>query len=87
MLHSFDHHWLCDVCLQIIVEYRTNVLDLVNTLTNLRPLYVQNQDNKWINDRTLPLIDDELAEWLRSHLPCTIVRDTYFVKYIRLWIR
>jgi hypothetical protein len=75
--------------LLINVENRTNVLDLVNTMMNLRALNVQCKDDRW-NDKNNPSSsEDELLEWLRHHLPSiyTITRDSYIINNIRLWIR
>ncbi|CAF3143152.1 unnamed protein product [Rotaria sp. Silwood2] len=74
--------------LSIIVNKRKNILDLVNGLPNLRALNIQCQDDKWKNKSTLLLIDDdELVEWLRTHLSCVINRDRTFTECIHLWIR
>ncbi|CAF4823023.1 unnamed protein product [Rotaria sp. Silwood1] len=69
--------------LSLIVEKRTNIIDLVNGLPNLRTLKVRSKDDQWKNQP----INDELILWLRTRLSCLINRDTRFTKFIRLWIR
>ncbi|UJR19860.1 hypothetical protein I4U23_022993 [Adineta vaga] len=74
--------------LSLIIDKRTNIIDLVDGLPNLRTLKVHCQDDQWENRSTLFPIDDELIIWLRARLPCVIInRDARFMKYIRLWIR
>ncbi len=49
----------CETLL-IKVENRTNVLDLVNTITNLRALNVQCEDDRWNYEHNPSSIEDEL---------------------------
>jgi hypothetical protein len=49
----------CETLL-IKVENRTNVLDLVNTMTNLRALNVQCEDDRWNYEHNPSSIEDEL---------------------------
>ncbi|CAF1032880.1 unnamed protein product [Adineta steineri] len=74
--------------LHIKVLNRTNILYLVNTMSNLQALNVHCEDDNWNEEEDLST-EDELLEWLRQHLPstCTITRDTYYVHDILLWIR
>ncbi|CAF1504007.1 unnamed protein product [Adineta steineri] len=67
--------------LVIRVKNRTNIMDLINSMNNLRAMSVRCEEED-DND------DDEIIEWLRSRLPltCTITRDIRFSKQIRLWI-
>ncbi|CAF1104767.1 unnamed protein product [Rotaria sordida] len=79
----------CETLL-ITVKNRTNILKLVNNMSNLQALNVQCLDDNWTDENDLTSsIDDELVEWLRQQLPstCTIMRDTFHVHDIRLWIR
>ncbi|CAF3867786.1 unnamed protein product [Rotaria sordida] len=79
----------CETLL-ITVKNRRNILNLVNNMSNLQALNVQCLDDNWTDENDLTSsIDDELVEWLRQQLPstCTIMRDTFHVHDIRLWIR
>jgi hypothetical protein len=67
----------CEV-LSISVENRTNVIDLINTMTNLRALNVLcRDDTRNYDDRVSLSKTDELIEWLQHQLPstCIITRD------------
>jgi hypothetical protein len=78
----------CETLL-INVEKRTNIVDLVNTMMNLRALIVQCEDDRWNYKNSSLSKQDELIQWLRHRLPftCTITRDSYITNNIRLWIR
>lgn len=67
--------------LQIEVEKRTNVVDLVKKMPKLRTLNVRCQDQK--------PNDQELIKWLQNHLPssCSLAKDALSPNDIRLWIR
>jgi hypothetical protein len=73
----------CEI-LQIVVENRTNILDIVHAMTNLRALHVQCLDDKRKKNSSGK---DKLVEWLRSRLSCIITRDIVFTENIQLWIR
>ncbi|CAF1233355.1 unnamed protein product [Didymodactylos carnosus] len=87
----------CEV-LSIAVENRTNVIDLISTMTNLRALNVLCRDDTWKEDNNQPSSrEDELVEWLQHRVPstCTITRSDDSIyssrfahfKSVRLWIR
>lgn len=67
--------------LQIEVEKRTNIVDLVKKMPKLRTLNVRCQDRKHN--------DQELIKWLQNHLPssCSVAKDSLSPNDIRLWIR
>jgi hypothetical protein len=73
----------CNVLL-IKVQNRTNILYLIKTMTNLRSLIIQCEDEKQEKNST----NDELLQWLQDHLPSTysINRDLNEPLKIRLWI-
>ncbi|CAF0913140.1 unnamed protein product [Adineta steineri] len=73
--------------LSLIVEKRTNIIDLVNGLPNLRTLKVHSKDDRCEYYSDKPSIEDELILWLQARLSCLINRDMRFTKFIRLWIR
>ncbi|CAF2919204.1 unnamed protein product [Rotaria sp. Silwood2] len=76
----------CEV-LQIKVNYRADVITLINGMAKLRALYVYCCDDK-INEK-LKATNDELIEWLQQRLPstCTIIRDEHLFYIINIWIR
>ncbi|CAF1428295.1 unnamed protein product [Rotaria sordida] len=76
----------CEVLL-IKVENRTNILDLIKTMNNLRSLIFQCKDDKW-NHKDISSNNDELIEWLHMCLPSTysIIRDKNDMSIIRIWI-
>ncbi|CAF1018914.1 unnamed protein product [Didymodactylos carnosus] len=88
----------CEV-LSITVDNRKNVIDLINTMTNLRALNVVCRDDTWKEDdnNQSSSTEDELIEWLQHCLPstCTITRNddniynSRFIRSrsVRLWIR
>ncbi|CAF3808035.1 unnamed protein product [Rotaria sordida] len=79
----------CETLL-IKVKNRRNVLDLVNSMSNLRALNVRCEDDHWTNQKdTLSQTKDELIEWLQDNLPSSsmITRDTHQIHTVRLWIR
>ncbi|CAF4978356.1 unnamed protein product [Rotaria sp. Silwood1] len=79
----------CETLL-ITVKNRRNILYLVNNMSNLQALNIQCLDDNWTDENNLTSpIDDELLEWLRQQLPstCTIMRDTFHLHNIPLWIR
>jgi hypothetical protein len=67
--------------LLIEVEKRTNIIDLVTKMNNLRSLNVRCRDRR--------KNDDELIKWLQHHLPstCSFAKDLKSSNDIRLWIR
>jgi hypothetical protein len=77
----------CEI-LSILVQNRTNIINLLNTMINLRVLNVYSQDDQ---------NNDELIQWLKHHLPSTCIisrnkKHTYTaqsveVKTILIWIR
>ena len=74
--------------LVIDIKNRTNILDLINNMSNLQSLTFQCKDDKW-NNRKMLVINDELLQWLHEHLPstCSIMRQTNQTSIIQLWIR
>ncbi len=62
----------CEV-LSITVENRTTIIDLLNTMPNLRALNVLSRDDPWTgeDDDISPSKNDELVEWLQHRLPFT----------------
>jgi hypothetical protein len=73
----------CEILL-IGIKNRTDIIDLVNKIPNLRSLTCQCEDDEYNAWST----NDELVEWLRDHLPSTysISRDKKRTYVIRLWI-
>ncbi len=74
----------------ITVKNRTNILYLINNMSNLQALNVQCLDDNWTDENHLTSpVDDQLVEWLRQQLPSTstIIRDTFHLHLVRLWIR
>ena len=67
--------------LQIEVEKRNNILDLVKKMPKLRTLNVRCRDRK--------PNDQELIKWLRDRLPssCSLAKDSPSSNDIRLWLR
>lgn len=65
----------------IEVEKRTNIIDLVTKMNNLRTLNVRCRDRK--------KNDDDLIKWLQARLPstCSFAKDSKFSNDIRMWIR
>lgn len=71
-----------------MVQNRTNIINLINTMIHLRVLNVYSQDDQ---------NNDELIQWLKHHLPSTCIisrnkKHTYTaqsveVKTILIWIR
>lgn len=76
----------CEV-LQISVEDRMNILDLITKMNNLRSLNVRCDDDKW--NEKLSGSDDELITWLQHRLLSTyeITRHTLHIFNILVWIR
>ncbi|CAF3253176.1 unnamed protein product [Rotaria sp. Silwood2] len=58
--------------LSIAVENRECIVDVVNTMINLRALHVQCHDNKLNADTTTT--EDELVKWLQHRLSPTLTR-------------
>ncbi|UJR24773.1 hypothetical protein I4U23_006147 [Adineta vaga] len=94
--HSGDHQFYteqqCSTLIQsslgkqcehllIEVDKRTNIIDLINKMKQLKTLNVRCRDRKTNND--------ELIKWLQPRLPstCTFAKDTKSSKDICLWIR
>ncbi|CAF0792756.1 unnamed protein product, partial [Adineta ricciae] len=76
----------CEV-LSIKIENRSNILDLLKTMTRLRSLVVLCKDDTWA-DRDATVSKDELIDWLRSSLPVTysVNRDENETSFIRIWV-
>jgi hypothetical protein len=76
----------CEV-LSIDVKCRTNILDLIKQMSNLRSLTVQCEDDQWDLWQS-STANDELVNWLQGHLPstCLIIRDPKKVSSIHIWI-
>ena len=75
----------CEVLL-ICLDNRINTLALIQKMTNLRLLLFKSEDDNEFF-RSLSPVNDELAQWLRDHLPSSysIIRDpSSFVT--RIWI-
>jgi hypothetical protein len=75
--------------LSIRVKDRTSVLDLLNTMPQLRALCVRCDDDEWNVGRSLPLVRpprDEFVDWLQCHSLSTlsIYRNTITRE---VWIR
>jgi hypothetical protein len=74
----------CEV-LSITVENRTTIIDLLNTMPNLRALNVLSRDDSWKDedDDSSPSKNDELVEWLQHRLPFTytITRNSNKILY------
>jgi hypothetical protein len=61
----------CEI-LSTAVENRTNVIDLINTMANLRALNIVCRDDTWKEDNTQSSsTGDELVQWLQQRLPST----------------
>ncbi|CAF1304983.1 unnamed protein product [Adineta steineri] len=77
-------------CQTLIIDIirRTNVLYLINNMSNLRSLTFQCKDDKG-PQKILPSIDDELIQWFDQHLPrtCSISRNKTQSSIIHVWIR
>ncbi|CAF1359005.1 unnamed protein product [Rotaria sp. Silwood1] len=78
----------CEV-LMIDVESRSNILELINTMPNLRALSIRckdNENNQYESFET----NDNLIEWLHQNLSSkyayTINRNLYNMARINLWI-
>ncbi|CAF0909492.1 unnamed protein product [Rotaria sordida] len=78
----FGHQ--CEV-LEIRVENRTIILDLVHKMYNLRALNCECQDDNWSNNSLL-CSKDEFVEWLRNSLPKTYLVNRHQSRPVRLWI-
>ncbi|CAF3150270.1 unnamed protein product [Rotaria sp. Silwood2] len=90
--HQLSHSPLGVQCETLLIKVKTrkNILDLVNSMSNLRALNVRCADDPLTNLKdTLSQTKDELIEWLRHYLPSSsiIMRDTRQIHAIRLWIR
>jgi hypothetical protein len=87
----------CEV-VSIVVENRTNIIDLLTTMPNLRALNVISRDDSWTNENNnRSSADDELIIWLQHCLPSTYtitrnsdgISDNRFLNSfysVRLWI-
>jgi hypothetical protein len=73
--------------LEAIVKCRSNILDLITKMPNLRSLNCQSEDVTW-DIWKLSSKNDELIVWLRNHLPirCSISRDPKRLSHIIIWI-
>jgi hypothetical protein len=73
--------------LSISVEYRRNIIELINNMPQLQALVVRCKEEDGStkeNNNT-----NEFAEWLRKQLPstCTINEIRYSIHDVRIWIR
>lgn len=88
--HSLASSLLGRQCqtLAIDVQHRSNVLDLIDRMTELRSLTFQCKDDKGYQ-KLLTTADDELVQWFRQHLPstCSICRDAHLSSILQMWIR
>jgi hypothetical protein len=88
---SLIHSLLNNQCEVIFInlEKRTIIIELINSMPNLRAMNIQCRDDTWNEDDQLTQKDDELVHWLQQHLPstCSIVRDNGYSPTLRLWIR
>ncbi|CAF3372560.1 unnamed protein product, partial [Rotaria sp. Silwood2] len=79
----------CDE-LYITVKERSNIVNLINQMKNLRVLYIRYQEDKWKrNDNELPT-QNELVKWLQDNLSKNYVitkSNTNDFSYIQCWIR
>jgi hypothetical protein len=77
----------CEVLL-IGIKNRSNIIDLINGLPNLRSLTCNCKDDEYNTWNLSTTINDELIEWLRNNLPSTylISRDEKRTYLIRFWI-
>jgi organic hydroperoxide reductase OsmC/OhrA len=73
----------CEVLL-INVEQRTNIIDLVNNMNNLRALIVRCREDIELGQRR-----EKLVQWLQQYLPstCTISNSIENNNEVRSWIR
>jgi hypothetical protein len=88
----------CQV-LHIKVIKRTSILDFIQTMTNLRALNVQCQDDDNVNEEHVQYDDDlgdiflprqeELVKWLKHHVSNEILisRDINELNHVRIWLR
>lgn len=76
----------CEVLL-IGIKERSNIIEIVNTIPNLRAFIFQCEDDEY-NMWNCAVTNDEFLEWLREHLPSKylISRDEKQPNLIRLWI-
>jgi hypothetical protein len=76
----------CEVLL-IKIENRINILELIQTMTNLRSFSFQCRDDLWVPQNSTS-VEDEFLQWLRLSLPSTylINRDKNEISKIRIWI-
>ncbi|CAF5005195.1 unnamed protein product [Rotaria sp. Silwood1] len=77
----------CEV-LVVDVQHRTNILELIKMMTNLRSLTVRCKDDEWNIWSSSSAEEDELVTWLRRYLPltCLIIRDQKKISNIQIWI-
>ncbi|UJR32646.1 hypothetical protein I4U23_020106 [Adineta vaga] len=74
--------------LVIDVQHRNDILNLINTMTNLRSLTFQCKDDRG-KQKLLSTMNDELIQWFHEQLPstCSISRDTHVSSILQMWIR
>ncbi len=77
----------CEVLL-IGIKNRSNIIDLINSIPNLRSLTCHCKDDEYNGWNSSSTTNDELIEWLRNNLPltCSISRDEKRTYLIRFWI-
>ncbi len=78
----------CEV-LMLRVKHRSDILQLVKKMFNLRSLIVQCKDDVRVCGRSIFSTHGELLKWLQRRLPSvySITRDVNATNNIRLWIR
>jgi hypothetical protein len=79
----------CEVLL-IEVENRTDIIYLINNMSNLRMLIFRCEYVRWDDTNfEIPLKNNELFTWFQDHLPstCLFMRDSHLASsHMRLWI-
>ena len=100
--HYFTQEEICTLVgiqcefLDIRIQTRKSIFDLIKNLINLRTLTVICKDDRFFklieNDFLLSSFqttDDEFLIWLKTHLPSTylISRDSSSRSYVHIWIR
>lgn len=77
----------CEI-LFIKIENRNNILDILQTMINLRSLIFQCHDDSWSQKNSITTTEDEFIQWLHKALPSTylISRDKNEIANIRIWI-
>ena len=78
----------CEILI-ITVRNRGNILTLLNSMPNLRSLYVHSLDHYWPTNGSVSSAIDGLVQWLRQQIPptCAVTKDENDSFGIHLWIR